>query len=117
MIVLRDPSEVCLVTDPDIAAIAEGRFQAMSEEEPYDPDINGPLYVVEPGDTVEQLADMVGFSVLDPDVPFEVLEEHPTCYELVIVPGDGDFAIVLFVPKLDGVCPELLAFCEAHATP
>ena len=48
---------------------------------------------------------------------FEVLEEHAGFYELVFVPGDGDFGIVIFIPKQQGIDPELLAMCAEYAVP
>lgn len=100
----------------------------MTDGEDYDPDLHGPVVVVEPGDTVDQLEQDLGCSILqdpwdgtrfgdDGFTPgFEVLEEHPGFYELVIVPGDGDFGVVIFIPKQDGINAELLHFCETYAT-
>lgn len=112
----------------EIRVIAQQRLSDMTDGEDYDPDLHGPVVVVEPGDTVEQLEQDLGCSILqdpwdgtrfgdDGFTPgFEVLEEHPEFYELVIVPGDGDFGIVIFIPKQDGISAELLQFCETYAT-
>ena len=112
----------------EIRVIAQQRLSDMTDGEDYDPDLHGPVVVVEPGDTVEQLEQDLGCSILqdpwdgtrfgdDGFTPgFEVLEEHPEFYELVIVPGDGDFGIVIFIPKQDGISAELLHFCETYAT-
>ena len=43
--------------------------------------------------------------------------EHDTCYEMVFVPGDGDFGIVIFIPKHPGIDAELLALCAEYAVP
>ena len=113
---------------PDSLLIAHQRIADMTDGEDYDPDLHGPVVVVEPGDTVEQLEQDLGCSILqdpwdgtrfgdDGFAPgFEILEEHPGFYELVIVPGDGDFGIVIFIPKQDGISAELLHFCETYAT-
>ena len=112
----------------EIRVIAQQRLSDMTDGEDYDPDLHGPVVVVEPGDTVEQLEQDLGCSILqdpwdgtrfgdDGFTPgFEVLEEHPAFYELVIVPGDGDFGVVIFIPKQDGISAELLHFCETYAT-
>ena len=39
----------------------------------------------------------------------EALEDHGGCYEMLFVPGDGEDAIEIFIPK-DGVDTKLLAF-------
>ncbi len=113
---------------PDIVPVAQQRIADMTDGEDYDPDLHGPVVVVEPGDTVERLEQELGCSILqdpwdgtrfgdDGFAPgFEVLEEHPGFYELVIVPSDGDFGVVIFVPKQDGISAELLHFCETYAT-
>ena len=117
MLLLTGKESVRDVVDVRIQSFVTQRMKDMAMDEPYDPDLFGPIVVIEPGDTADQLADAVGFNVLSQDVPTEVVDEHPSCYEIVIVPGDGDYGIVIFIPKLDGVSSELLAFCKAHATP
>ena len=34
----------------------------------------------------------------------------------VLVPGDGDFGVVIFIPKVAGIDPDLLAFCAQYAS-
>jgi hypothetical protein len=91
--------------------------------------IDGIMAVVEPGDSLTDIEQVIGFDVLsDPfsgtrfgdddfEPLFEVLEEHESCFELVIVPGDGDFGIVIFIPKVSGVDPQLLDFCQMYSNP
>jgi len=45
----------------------------------------------------------------------EFLEDHGCCYETYIL--GGDFGIGIFVPKQDGINPDLLAMCLAYAVP
>jgi len=129
MLILRDPESVVGVSDPDIRELVEQRFMDLCAEEDYDPDINGYMIVVEPFDGVDALELESGCPILrsytgsahfgDPGFRpvFEVLEEHPSCYEMVFVPSDGDFGIVIFVPKQPGIDAELLAFCATYAEP
>lgn len=117
LLLIASNASVREIEDVSIQSFVRARTRDMALDEPYDPDLYGPVIVLEPGDTANQLAEAAGFDVLTQEVPFEVLDDHPSCYELVIVPGDGDFGIVIYIPKLEGVCPELLAFCQAHATP
>jgi hypothetical protein len=68
----------------------------------------------------------IGFSILTnlfddvryPDtdfVPFfEAMEDHGGCYEILFIFGDGDEAIVIFIPKV-GVDPLLLSMCSQFA--
>lgn len=48
---------------------------------------------------------------------FEYVGEHADWFEIVIVPGDGDFGVVLFVPRQSDVDSRLLALCAAYAEP
>ena len=47
----------------------------------------------------------------------EVIEEHRSCYELVFIFTDDGYGIEIFVPKVHGVDPELLAMCAQFAVP
>ena len=127
MLILRDPDSVLGITNPAIRDLIEQRFMDLSAEDEYDPDINGFMIVVEPFDGVEALEEESGCPILrsyignarfgDPEFRpvFECLEEHASCYEMVFVPGGGDFGIVIFVPKQPGIDAELLAFCATYA--
>jgi hypothetical protein len=106
----------------------EQRMVDMSGDDPFDPDLHGLIAVLEAGDTSEQLTEAIGLDVLSEPwtgvrfgecafhPAFEVLLEHAGFFELVIVPGDGDYGNVIFIPKLAGVDPELLSFCQAYAS-
>lgn len=129
MLVLRDPSEAVVVNDPDLRALIEQRFEDICDGEDFDPDLHGQFIVVEPGDSVEALEKESGCPILgsyignsrygDPGFKpvFECLEEHDTCYEMVFVPGGGDFGIVIFIPKAEGIDSDLLAMCAEYAEP
>ena len=129
MLILRDPDLTSSMADPDLRSLVDQRFQDIAFEEPYDPDLNGYMIIVEPGDSVEALESETGCPILrsyigdarygDPGFKpvFECLEERETCYEMVFVPGDGDFGIVLFIPKQEGIDADLLAMCAEYAEP
>ena len=129
MLVLRDPSVASSIAADDIRELVEQRFDDICDGEEYEPELHGFMIVVEPGDSSEALEEESGCPILrsyigtaqygDPDFRpvFECLDEHDTCYEMVFVPGDGDFGIVIFIPKQDGVDPELLAMCAEYAEP
>lgn len=129
MLILRDPDALACITDAGVRDLVEQRFMDLSAEDDYDPDLNGYFIVVEPFDGVDTLESESGCPILrgylgtarfgDPEFKpvFEVLEEHSTCYEMVFVQSDGDFGIVIIIPKQDGVDPELLALCAEYAEP
>lgn len=128
MIVINHPS-LASISDPGILQLIEQRFIEITDGEPYDADIHGYFVVAEPGDGMDVLEKEVGCPILrglfgearygDPDFSpcFEVLEEHPGCYEMVFIMTDGDFGISLFIPKAEGINPELLAMCAEYAVP
>jgi hypothetical protein len=113
----------------DLLILIEERMACMAPDEPFDPDLHGLIVVVQSGDTAEQLAEAISFDILSNpwsearfgeanfEPLFEVLEEHDCCFELVIVPSDGDYGIVIFVQKEFGVDPLLLSFCQTYASP
>lgn len=128
MLILRNPAAVREVSDPAIAALLALRFDQLSSDEPYDPDIHGFFIVVEPGDTVSALEAISGCWITrglfsdarygEPDFSpcFEVLEEHPFCWEMVFVLNDGGYGVLFAIPK-SGIDDELLRFCREYAVP
>lgn len=129
MIILRHPTSIELFTDPHLLKLISQRFLDICAGDDYDLDLHGFMIVAEPGDPVEVLEKESGCPILrsyidtarygDPDFRpvFECLFEHTTCYEMVFVPGDGDFGVVIFIPKHPGIDAELLAMCAEYATP
>ena len=129
MLVLRDPATVSAIADPLLHGLVVQRFEDICAGDDYDADLHGFMIVAEPGDPVDVLETESGCPILrsyigtarygDPGFRpvFECLDEHDTCYEMVFVPGDGDFGIVIFIPKQDGIDPDLLAMCAEYAEP
>jgi len=84
------------------------------------------MIIIELGDSLSSIEKEIGFSILTnllddityPDPDFmpscEVLEDHGECYEMVFILGDGDDAIVIFIPKI-GVDAALLSMCAQYA--
>ena len=129
MLILNDPELSSRIEDPDLRRLVEQRFIDMCSDDDYDPDVNGYMIVVEASDTVPALEAESGCPILrnlggngrfgDPGFSpcFEVLEEHAGFYEMVFIPGDGDFGIVIFIPKAAGIDAELLAMCAMYCVP
>lgn len=129
MLTLTGPTATTAITDLSLRDLVDCRFREISDGEPFDPDIHGVFIVVEPGDTATELENVSGCPVLTNPISscsfgdtgflpiFEYLGEHPCCFELVFVSGVGDFGIVIFIPKTEGIDPELLDFCRHYACP
>ena len=128
MIVLRDPHQLTQVVQPDIKAFLRRRFHDICDPEPYDPDEHGFFILVEPGDTSEQIELDTGYSLLkslfngtaygDPEFSpdFEYLEDHDSFCEAVFIFTDSGFAVVMIVPKEDGIDAGILELCAEFAT-
>ena len=102
----------------------EQRFQAITDGDDLNPDIHGYALVIEPSDTMESLlanpeaSILRGLTETGPFVmPPESVEEHSEFYDLVFVPGDGDFAVTVVVPREQGIDARLLTLCAQIATP
>ena len=133
MRILRDTesinAEISENADPQIAnqLTRHLRFDA----EYHDPDVGNLLtvFVVEPGDTLPTIDHAMDGCFLtnhysrrqlgDPDfVPcFESLEEHATFYEVLFIQSDEGHALVILVPKAQGIDRDLLSLCARYATP
>jgi hypothetical protein len=135
MLILRNPAETSSIADPDIRSLVEQRFIDLRQDndedydEDYDWEVMGYFVLVEPGDTVAAIEEQTEawicsspYSAVRYGEPgftpcYELLEEHPCCYEMIFVPSDGDFGITLFIPKQPDVDAELLQFCQEYAVP
>ena len=90
-------------------------------------DIDSPIYILETDDSITDIESQLGCPILtnlfnsltypDPDfVPsFEVLEDHGAFYEMVFIFSDGDDAILIFIPKTEGMDPQLLSMCSDYS--
>lgn len=129
MLTLTDPATTTIITDETLRVLVASRFEEISCGEPFDPEIHGVLIVVELGDSAIDLENVSGCPILTNTITgrrfgedgfeplFEYLGEHTSCFELVFVSGDGDFGIVIFIPKTEDIAPELLSFCATYAQP
>ena len=101
------------LADSQLADLVTDRFNAITDGEEYDPDLHGPLILIQPGDTLAEVQQLVTCNVIT-DVPVEYAEEHATCWELVFIPGDGDYGVILFVPKEVGIDVTFTDACMAY---
>jgi hypothetical protein len=129
MRIIRDPADTASIADPELRHLIEKTIVALSEDYPYDPDVLGYFIIVQPGDTLATINAQIGFDILANkwtgvrfDQPgytqsFEVLEEHAGYWEMVFILSDDGYGIEVFIPKAQGIDPDLLAMCARHAVP
>ena len=126
MIVVRDHSTIDQISTPAIRELVQQRINDLGGES-FDSNELGYFLVVESSDTLEALSAQLGFDLLRnrfTDIPFnatgftpsfEFIEEFPTCYDMVLVLDDTGIGIELFVPKEEGIEPDLIAMCRMFA--
>jgi hypothetical protein len=130
MRILHDETAIAALPAGGLRRLIEKRIAEINECCPWDADELGYFIVVEPGDSADVLEAEIGFPVLRgllDDVPFgdedfspafEWAEIHPEgFYELVYITSDSGYGFDIFVANAPGVDPELLALCQAYATP
>jgi hypothetical protein len=134
MMVLRDPAQLAVPYESFVSAllmtslstVLAQRFRDMSEDGFYDPEEHGYIVIAEPGDDPQTLDEGTGCPIFSdwfgdsryPDSgfapSFEYLAEYPLCYEMVFIANDSGFAVLLIVPKLTGIDPQLLNLCQEN---
>lgn len=127
MLVIRDPAEADRVADPELRHLIQKTVRDLSEDYPYDPDELGYFLIVQPGDRLDTLSRQIGFHILvnrfsgiefghagfTPS--FELVDEHAGYYEMVFIISDDGYGVEVFIPKTEGVDPDLLAMCKRYA--
>jgi hypothetical protein len=95
MLILKSPSSIDSITDPDILKLVKLRHYQLGDE------MFGSVIIIEAGDSLSDIEEEIGFSILinlfddvrypDPDFApcFEALEDHGTFYEILFIFGDG----------------------------
>jgi hypothetical protein len=126
MIRIRGPTDLPCIDDPDLRSLVELRLSQLQSDEHHDPDFE--IFVVEPGENIDRIERAVEFPILtnpidgthygqDDFTPVsDLIESHPTSYELVFNTSDA-FGLAVFVPKHPAVDSTLLSMCAAFAVP
>lgn len=126
---LHDPTDLTELEDGPVKELLAQRFEDIAQGEEFDPGTMGFFVLVELGDSLAAIEAESGCWISSnplsdkryPDagfVPvFEVLEEHTDCFEMVFVMTDGDYGVVIVVPKSPGIDSDLLKFCQDFAMP
>lgn len=125
---LYTPADAERVADAAMRHLILQRFAELAEIRDFSFDELAEFWLVEPSDTVESLEAATQLPITldwfsdvrypDPDFSpsLEVLEAHPTCFELVFVTNDSGYGIVLWIAKA-AADPVLLAMCAEYTTP
>lgn len=125
---LHQPIDADHIADPAMRRVIGQRFSQLAEYEDFTFDELAQFWLVEPGDTIEQLEAATGLPIAhdwcsnvrypDPDFApaWDVLEAHATCFEMVFVTSDSGYGVVLWIPA-SCADPVLLAMCAQYASP
>ncbi len=126
MIVVRNLSEIHQISNIEIRELVQQRIDALHDDG-FDIADLGCFLVVEPGDTIEAIDAQAGFPILSNRFTkacfgqpgftpcFEILEEQPGLFAILFILSDDGAGVEVFVPKSEGVSPELLAMCQRYA--
>ena len=126
MIVVRDHSATQEIKHSHIKQLVQQRINDLGGEA-FDASELGYFLVVEAGDSIEAIQTQVGFNILHnrlTGVPFtatgftpsfEFIEEFSACFDMVFVLDDTGIGIEIFVPKEEGIDPDLIAMCRMYA--
>lgn len=122
MHILKEPHEVSAFIetypDPAITSLIQQRLSDLLQDDDLTMEELVFFVVPEPGEAIPQLVEALGtdLQTVDGSPLWEFIEEHPTCYEFVIVMSDSGFGAEVFIPKT-GIDADLLVLCQLHATP
>jgi hypothetical protein len=124
LIVVHDHSSIDQISSIAIKDLIRKRIDSLNELDAGD---LCNILVVEGSDTLESLSEQLTFNLVcnrftgirfnqEGFTPsFEFIEEFPSCFDMVFVLDDTGIGIELFVPKEEGIEPELIAMCWMYA--
>ena len=124
MIVVLDHSSIVQISNSNIKDLIRKRIDSLNELDASD---LCNILVVEGSDTLESLSEQLTFNLVcnrftgirfnqEGFTPsFEFIEEFPSCFDMVFVLDDTGIGIELFVPKEEGIEPDLIAMCWMYA--
>ena len=126
MIVVRDHSTIDKISNLQIRELVQQRINDLDGES-FDSNELGYFLVVESSDALEALSAQLGFDMLRNRFTgirfnvtgftpsFEFIEEFRACYDMVFVLDDTGIGVEIFVPKEEGIDPDLIAMCRMYA--
>ena len=125
---LHSPDDLAGLDDPALTHVIRQRFAQLSTYDDFTFDELAEFWLVESGDTVETLEEATRLPIAhgwssdarypDPDFApaWEVLQAHPSGYEMVFVTSDSGYGTVLWIPQ-QGTDAALLDLCQRYAAP
>ena len=126
MHVVEDLQSTHPISNPAIRELVQQRINDLGGES-FDSNELGYFLVVESSDTLEALSAKLGFDMLRNRFTgirfnatgftpsFEFIEEFRACYDMVFVLDDTGIGVEIFVPKEEGIDPDLIAMCRMFA--
>jgi hypothetical protein len=126
MIVVKSLAESQQISNTAIRELVRERINDLGGNA-FDATELGYFLVVEGGDALEGINAQLGFDILcnrmtgvrfdqaDFSPSFEFVEEFPSCYDMVFIISDDGFGVEVFVPKGEGIDPDLLAMFQRYA--
>jgi hypothetical protein len=126
VIVVRDLPTIDQISNLQIRELVQQRINDLGGEA-FDSSELGYFLVVESSDSIEAISAKVGFNILQNrsngirfnatgfTPSFEFIEEFSACYDMVLVLDDTGLGIEIFVPKEEGIDPDLSAMCRMFA--
>ena len=126
MIVVRNLQSTYQISNLAIRELVQQRINDLGGET-FDTESIGYFLVIEAGDTIETINEQVGFNVMKNRFTgirfddtgftpsFEFIQEFASCYDMVFVLSDDGFGVELFVPKGEGIDPDLIAMCQRYS--
>ena len=126
MTVVRDQHSAHQISNPNIKQLVQKRINDLAGQGIGEWEF-GYFLVIEFTDTIQAIKAQVGFDILcnrftgirydqagfTPS--FEFIEEFPSCYDMVVLQGDSGAGVEVFIPKEDGIDPDLIAMCQRYA--
>ena len=124
---LHTPDDLEGIADEALRRVIRQRFTELAAYDDYTFDELAEFWLVESGDTVQTLEEATHLPIAHgwfsdarypgPDFApaWEVLQAHPSGYEMVFVTSDSGYGTVLWLPTT-GTDPTLLAMCAEYAT-
>ena len=111
MQIIRTQEDASTITDPELRHLIARVYESVIEF----PEILCFVLLVETGDSIATLDAQLGFPILN--TPRDILEEHAGFFEILFVISDDGSGVEVFVPKTEGIAPDLLAMCAQFASP
>ena len=127
MLRLHTPDDLAGIADEALARVIRQRVTELAAYDDYRFDELAEFWLVEPGDTIEVLEATTQLPIAHgwcsdaryPDADFapawDVLEAHPTGFEMVFVTSDSGYGAVFWIPK-EGTDQVLLAMSAQYAS-